>query len=164
MKIIVGKNTMKAKTIVENKFWIVEEEDGVKVGTISCTNGTVTVNINNRSEIFSTLEEVTSIHDINFTKKTKPSKSDVRYEVYDYPTAHTPHNALWFVERKLPIYTKTSKSNSYHCAGYYIIKFEHGWVKSFSPKLITLQRYPYQGPYKTKLEMMEQLRLKNDGI
>ena len=29
---------MKAKTIVENKFWILEEENGNKVGTISVKN------------------------------------------------------------------------------------------------------------------------------
>ena len=31
--------------------------------------------------------------------------------------------------------------------------FEKGWVKSFCPKLITVERYETQGPFKTKLEM-----------
>ena len=155
---------MKAKTIVENKFWILEEDNGDRIGTVSVKNNVVTAIIRDKSQVFSNLEELSSRYDISFTKKAKPAKSNVSNEVYDFPTAHTPHNALWHVERKLPIYTKTAKSNSYHCAGYYIIKFEHGWVKSFSPKLITLQRYPFKGPFKTKLEMMEQLRLHNDGI
>ena len=34
-----------------------------------------------------------------------------------------------------------------------VIKFRKGWVKSFCPKLITLERYPFQGPFKTELEM-----------
>ena len=33
------------------------------------------------------------------------------------------------------------------------VQFRKGWVKSFCPKLITLERYPFQGPYKTELEM-----------
>lgn len=154
---------MKAKTIVENKFWILEEEDGERVGTVSIKpNGVVAV-IKNQSLVFNDLEELTSRFDISF-KKQKVSKTSSTNEVYEYPTAHTPHNALWYVERKLPIYTKTSKSNSYHCAGYYIIRFAHGWVKSFCPKLITLQRYDYHGPYKNKFEMIEQLRLHNAAI
>jgi len=153
---------MKAKTIIENKFWILEEEDGAKVGTIALKNNSVVAIIGNNSQTFKNLEELSTRYNVSFNKRTKPSKPTVEMEVYDYPTSHTPHNALWHVERKLPIYTKTSKSNSYHCAGYYIIKFEHAWVKSFSPKLITLQRYEYKGPFKSKLEMMEQLRLNNN--
>jgi hypothetical protein len=153
---------MKAKTIVENKFWILEEDDGSRVGTISLKGNAVVAVIGKASETFKNLEELSTRYNVSFNKRAKPSAPDVGMEVYDYPTSHTPHNALWHVERKLPIYTKTSKSNSYHCAGYYIIKFEHAWVKSFSPKLITLQRYEYKGPFKSKLEMMEQLRLNNN--
>jgi hypothetical protein len=155
---------MKAKTIIENKFWILEEEDGLRVGTIALKGNAVVAVIGNDSLTFKNLEELSARYNVSFNKRTKPSKPTVDMEVYDFPTAHTPYNALWHVERKLPIYTKTNKSNSYHCAGYYIIKFEHGWVKSFSPKLITLQRYDYKGPYKNKFEMMEQLRLHNDSV
>jgi hypothetical protein len=155
---------MKAKSIVENKFWILEEDNGQRVGTISVKNDSVTAVIGNDSHTFKNLNELAKRYNVSFNKRAKPAKPNLDMEVYDFPTAHTPHNALWHVERKLPIYTKTSKSNSYHCAGYYIIKFEHGWVKSFSPKLITLQRYEYKGPFKSKLEMMEQLRLHHDPI
>jgi hypothetical protein len=155
---------MKAKTIIENKFWILEEEDGAKVGTIALKGNAVVAVIGKESKTFKNLEELSTKYNVSFNKRSKPSKTAVDMEIYDFPTAHTPYNALWHVERKLPIYTKTNKSNSYHCAGYYIIRFEHAWVKSFSPKLITLQRYEYKGPYKTKLEMMEQLRLHNDGV
>jgi hypothetical protein len=156
---------MKAKIIIENKFWILEEENGSRIGTIALKNNSVVAVIGNDSETFKNLDELAARYKVSFNKKSKPTKATAsETEVYDFPTAHTPHNALWHVERKLPIYTKTSKSNSYHCAGYYIIKFEHGWVKSFSPKLITLQRYEYKGPFKSKLEMMEQLRLHHDTV
>lgn len=154
---------MKAKAIIENKFWILEEEDGKRVGTISLKNNKVTAVIGNQNLMFSNIEELCTKYNVTFAKKFKQAK-ETTTEVYDFPTAHMPYNALWHVERKLPIYTKTIKSNSYHCAGYYIVKFDHGWVKSFCPKLITLQRNDYHGPYKTKLEMMEQLRLHNDTV
>ena len=48
---------------------------------------------------------------------------------------------MYDVKRKLPLFTKSKKSKSLYCAGYYIIQFEKGWVKSFCPKLITIERY-----------------------
>jgi hypothetical protein len=60
---------------------------------------------------------------------------------------------MYDVRRKLPLFTKSSQSKSLYCAGYYIIKFNKGWVKSFCPKAITVERYPYQGPFMDKLEM-----------
>jgi hypothetical protein len=64
---------------------------------------------------------------------------------------------MYDVKRKLPLFTKSSKSKSLYCAGYYTIKFEKGWVKSFCPKLITIERYEYRGPFKTELEMRTEL-------
>ena len=154
---------IKAKSIVENKFWILEEDNGDRIGTVSLKNNKVVVTIKDHCETFSNLEELSTAHNVRFvTKKEKIKTLDPKdNEIYDYPTASTPFNALWNLEIKIPIYTKTVKSNSYHCAGYYIIQFDTGWVKSFCPKLITLQRYPFKGPFKDKLEMLEQLRIYN---
>jgi hypothetical protein len=38
-----------------------------------------------------------------------------------------------------------------------VIKFRKGWVKSFCPKLITLERYPFHGPFKSESEMKQML-------
>ena len=64
---------------------------------------------------------------------------------------------VYDVKKKLPLFTKSKKSKSLYSAGYYIIKFEKGWVRSFCPKLITLERYPNKGPFKTTLEMKQEL-------
>ena len=61
------------------------------------------------------------------------------------------------LQKQLPVYTKTPKSKSQFCAGYYIICFEKGWRKAYCPKMITLSRYKYKGPMKTKLEMQQVL-------
>jgi hypothetical protein len=74
-------------------------------------------------------------------------------EVHNYPTSTVPYNTMLDVQRKLPLFTKSSKSKSLYCAGYYIIKFDKGWVKSFCPKLITVERYETKGPFKSDLEM-----------
>ena len=54
--------------------------------------------------------------------------------------------------------SKTPKSKSVFCAGYYIVYFEKvKWRKAYCPKVITLQRYPYKGPMKSKVEMQQVL-------
>lgn len=154
---------LKAKSIVDNKFWILESEQGDRVGTIKIKDDRVNVIIGSTQSSYEDMESAIDSLDLTFPKKSKPPVQDSKNEVYDFPTSTQPHNALWNVQMKLPIYTKTKKSNSYHCAGYYIIQFGSGWVKSFCPKLLTLQRYPYQGPYKARLEMMERLRIANES-
>jgi len=82
-------------------------------------------------------------------------------DVHGFPTSCTPHNPLYDVKQKLPLFTKSTKSKSLYCAGFYIIRFDKGWVKSFCPKAITVERYPYKGPFKTALEMRTELSKAN---
>ena len=155
---------LKAKSIIDNRFWVLENDAGERIGTIAQKNNKVSYRVGDINEDFPDFAEMAKQKNVSITRKTTARKKPVVIDkdVYGYPTNHVPHNVIWNVQLKLPLYTKTAKSSSYHCAGYYIIKFEHAWVKSFSPKLITLQRYEYKGPFKSKLEMMEQLRLNNN--
>jgi hypothetical protein len=75
------------------------------------------------------------------------------HECHGYPTSCKPYNAMYDVQHKLPLFTKSNASKSLYCAGHYVIKFNKGWVKSFCPKLITIERNPYKGPFKSKIEM-----------
>jgi hypothetical protein len=59
---------------------------------------------------------------------------------------------VWNVAQQLPVYTKTSKSKSWFAAGWYNVKKGRQWRTMLAPKLITLQRYPYQGPFYTQEE------------
>ena len=72
-------------------------------------------------------------------------------------TSCAPYNVLYDVKKSLPLFTKSIKSKSLYCAGYYIIHFDKGWVKSFCPKLITLEKYDFCGPFKNKIEMKDAL-------
>jgi hypothetical protein len=149
-----------AKQVVKNKCWIVED-GGIKVGTILSSPAGVTLVQDGYRERFSSLKLLSERHNI-IVDKTKPVKIiKETHDVYGYPCEHKANNILWDVQHKLPIFTKGNKSKSFFCAGYYIVQFNNGWVKSYCPKLITLNRYPYQGPYKTQEEMQEQLRTAN---
>ena len=151
-----------AKPILENRFWILES-NGEKVGTIcrqedrrymfSCSDGT---------RIFDTQQQLQK----NFSgdwmwgstiSAPKEEKENEDNSVYDYPSKFKPFNMVFDVKRKLPLFNKSKKSKSLYCAGYYIIQFEKGWVRSYCPKLLTLDSYPYKGPFRTSLEMKTEL-------
>jgi len=152
-----------AKPVIKNKFWIVEQE-GNKIATIQAIEDGGYVYVHNQErQRYASIKLLTKDHNVVFdssiVKKEKVAPQE--HQVYGYPVAQRPWNILWDIKHQFPVYTKTNKSKSFYCAGYYTIKFNNGWVKSFCPKFITLNRYEYQGPYKTKFEMQEQLRLVN---
>jgi hypothetical protein len=152
-----------AKQVVKNKCWIVED-DGKKIATILSGPTGVTLVQDGQRERFSSLKLLSERYNI-IVDKTKPVKAiKETHDVYGYPCEHKANNILWDLQHKLPIFTKGNKSKSFFCAGYYIVQFNNGWVKSYCPKLITLNRYPYQGPYKTQEEMQEKLRTANGAL
>jgi hypothetical protein len=147
-----------AKPIVDGKFWIVEQQ-GNKIGILKVTEqkkymfsskDTTTI-FDNKKKLFETFGK-----DFFVSRSFKVNKEENR-EVHSYPTSSAPHNPMFDVRRNLPLFTKSGKSKSVYCAGYYIIKFDKGWVKSFCPKLITLERNFYEGPFRTELEMKQRL-------
>jgi len=149
-----------AKSVYKNKYWIVEEE-GRRVASILPNPTGVTLIHEGKRLNFSNLKNLSERYNI-LVDKTKPTKIKTEAnEVYGYPCEHRAHNILWDVKHRLPIFTKGNKSKSFFCAGYYIVKFNNGWVKSYCPKLITLNRYPFQGPFKTQEEMLSNLRIAN---
>ena len=158
------------KPIIEKKFWIVES-NGQKFGTLRI--------LDNETFEFATNGELTIINETNlfaqFGIDVKNSKSNTVIEpvvtrnteykhvdmLYEFPVASEPYNSIFDVKKKLPMYTKTEKSNSFHCAGYYVILYENGWSRAFCPKIVTLNKYENFGPYNSKEDMLAKLRLMN---
>jgi hypothetical protein len=149
----------KAKPVVDGKFWIIEE-NGEKVGVLhKKENNKFMLSSKGTETFFSKKDELTKIFGKEFfeTKIKSTISTQVIKEVYGFPSSCTPYNPLFNVQKKLPLFTKSKSSKSLYCAGYYTIKFEKGWVKSFCPKLITIERYEYRGPFKTEIEMRQAL-------
>jgi hypothetical protein len=139
-----------AKPVVKNKFWIVEE-DGAKVATIQAIDeGGFAYVHDNQREVFPSIKVLTSKYNIQIVKPEKKQTATVAYDVYGYPTSGKPHNEVLDVQRYLPIYTKATNSKSFYCAGHYLVKYSSTWVHEYCPKIITLNRHEYQGPFKTK--------------
>lgn len=148
-----------AKPIIDNKFWIVEK-DGAKFATLRKSDDDRFVLSNETGiKIYDTKESLTKQFGKDFfvAKIIKEADDNQPNEVHGYSTSTPPHNAMFDIKRKLPLFTKSGDSKSLYCAGYYVIRFDKGWVKSFCPKLITLQRYEFRGPFKTELEMKQVL-------
>ena len=148
-----------AKPIIPEKFWIVEK-GGAKFATLRKSEDNHFVMSNELGiKVYETKEKLTIEFGKDFfiAKIIKEADDAEPNEVHGYATSTTPHNAMFDVKRKLPLFTKSGDSKSLYCAGYYVIRFDKGWVKSFCPKAITLQRYEYQGPFKTELEMKQVL-------
>jgi hypothetical protein len=151
------KKPIVAKTVLQDKFWIVENQ-GQRVATISYNDDQYRLNTKEETLVFNSLRTLKRKFnfDIEFSSaETKQQQIDQL--VHGYPCSSIPYNKLYDIKRKLPLFTKSHKSKSIYCAGYYIIRFDKGWVKSFCPKLITLERYLYHGPFKTEIEMRQEL-------
>lgn len=145
------------KEILNGKFWIVESS-GEKVATISWDEEKYMLSNSNGSKFFDTKQELNNAIG-NDVRWQALHVEEVTHEkiVHGFPTSTVPYNPVYDVKKKLPLFTKSMKSKSLYCAGYYIIHFDKGWVKSFCPKLITVERYETKGPFKTELEMRTEL-------
>ena len=144
-----------SKVLIPNKEWIIAQQ-GSKIGSVAkqkkgyvfLRNGKL-INFKNLDEIQQKLGISISVP---YIKKSAPVVS-TEYIIYDYSCNSKPYNAVYNLKKKLPIFAKTQKSKSWYCAGYYLIKDKNIWIKSHCPKLITLERYAYIGPFKLESEV-----------
>lgn len=142
-----------AKAVVKNKYWIVEE-NGNKVATIQAIDeGGYAYVYNNQRERFPTIKLLSKKYNIIFDN-TKTARAEIKHDCYGYPCQGRPYNQVWDVQRRLPVYSKSPKSRSFFCAGYYVIRFNNAWICEFSPKIITIGRYEHFGPFQTEAEQL----------
>ena len=145
--------TIKAKPVLTDKFWIVEDE-GVRIGTLSKSDEGFAITAKGKVDYYKSETQLKKKFGKNFLIANINKVDDnVKAEIHGYPTRTTPYNSMYDIKRKLPLFTKSEKSKSVYCAGYYLVKFNVNWLKSYCPKLITIERNEYLGPYKTELEM-----------
>ena len=143
-----------AKPVIDKQFWILQEDNN-KVGNIEACDGGYQVKINNQVIAqYKTIKLVERNINVTFETVAKQEKKKVINTVHGYPASGRVYNPMWDVPQKLPVYTKTRKSKSWYAAGWYTVKKGRHWAAMQDPKLILLQRYPYQGPYHTKEETL----------
>lgn len=138
-----------AKQVIKDKFWVVEH-DGQQVATIQTTPEGVTFVYKEQRENFVSIKLLSNKYNITIAKEHSKRRPEISHDVYGFPCDGKPHNLLLNIAKRLPVYSKTPKSKSYYCAGHYLIKINTEYIHAYCPKLITLNRYEFIGPFLTK--------------
>jgi len=144
-----------AKPIIKDQYWVVTD-GGKKVGNVQANSAGYEVMLNGSALQFNNTKDIQSKTKISF----QPMKSDrtkVEMPYPEYPTPVRTYNNIFDVKRKLHVFTKNTKSKCYHVAGWFNIDQNGHKETVFCPKYIFIQRYPYNGPFKTQDEAVSQL-------
>lgn len=139
-----------AKPVIDKQYWILKQDDR-KVGNIQAVEDGYQITIENKIASYKTIPMLCRRENIEIEKiqKSKPEPTNM---VYGFEVSGKIYNPLWDVKHKLPLFTRDNKSKSWFAAGWYTVKQHRTWKAVQNPKLITLQRYAYHGPFKTKEE------------
>jgi hypothetical protein len=139
------------KELIKDKFWIVESSSS-KIGTIRRQD--------NVFEFFDQRDKSITMLDTLDGFKTAERKADIKTQnqsLNGYPTNSA--IVLPVEHDSLPLFRKTEKGKTIYAAGYYILKYHGmGWQHAYCPKVETLDKYEYQGPYFTEWDMNLQLK------
>lgn len=139
-----------AKPIVKNQYWVIT--DGTrKVGNVIADQNGFDVKLNGDSLHFTSTDDIKQKTKIIF-ESVKNSKAKQNYPYPEYPTPSKVYNSVMDIKRKLHLFTKSIKSKCFHVAGWFVVNQNGIEQVSFCPKYIFIQRYSYQGPFKSEIE------------
>ena len=143
--------TLIAKPVVKNQFWIVTDGKE-KVGNVLADGSGFEVKLNGAKSHYKNTTAIKRKTNIEFetVQKVNTSKHDLPFKVY--PTTSNVYNSILDIKRKLHLFTTEPKSKCYHAAGWFNIQQGSEKETIFCPKYIFIQRYPYEGPFKTEFE------------
>lgn len=140
-----------AKAVIPNQYWILKDNDR-KVGNIEADADGFQVKINDKIQKYKTIRTIKQSIHIDFEPMVYNRAKAVTNEVNGYPTTGRPYNAIFDVKHQVPLWTREPRSKSWYTAGWYKVKQGRNWSVVECPKLITLERYPYKGPFVTEAE------------
>jgi len=143
-------NVLVAKPIIKDQYWVVTDGEK-KVGNVQANSAGYEVKLNGSTLQFNNTKELQKKTKISF-QPVKSNKTKVEMPYPEYPTTTKTYNNIFDVKRKLHIFTKTRKSKCFHVAGWFVIDQNGQNSIIFCPKYIFIQRYAYQGPFKTEIE------------
>ena len=143
-----------AKAVIPNQFWILKENDR-KVGNIEVGPSGFSVKIGDQIQSYKSINTIKQKVKINFEPTVQTNAITETKKVHGYPTSGPAYNAIFDVKHQVPLWTREPRSKSWYAAGWYRVKHGRNWVTELCPKLITLQRYPYAGPFHTEKEANE---------
>jgi len=155
----------RAIEVIPNKLWITYGDNDVKTGTMSPASDDPSMLVQFFTDGSNVAHDRDNINELfDFQEKSEPS-SWHQAHVFGYPISDIKPFKIQECDN-LPCFTKSATSTVYFAAGYYGINFTNGgWMESHCPKLSTLHKYEFIGPFKTQTDMQIaiQRRKRNDG-
>jgi len=146
---------VKLKPITDHSWLLLTDDEVTKVGLLSENAGKITLIASSEKTTFDTRDQVNEFfkEDV-FSKQVEREDTKKEYTVNGYSVNVTePHEPDDYADLpNLPLYSKSKKSEVLHSAGYYCIKFPGGWSRRYCPKLSTLAKYTWHGPFYTAME------------
>lgn len=139
-----------AKPIIKNQFWIVTDGNK-KVGNIEVNSAGYGVQLNGRVLQFNNTSDLKKKTQIRF-EPIKSNKTKAALPYPQYPTPSRIYNSIFDIKRGLHLFTTTQNSKCQHVAGWFVLDQNEISTVVFCPKYIFIQRYSYQGPFKTEAE------------
>lgn len=139
-----------AKPIIKDQYWVVTDGER-KVGNVQANSAGYEVILNGSTLQFNNTNDIKNQTKIKF-QVYKSNNTKVEFFHPEYPTPKKTYNNVFDVKRKLHLFTKTEKSKCLHAAGYFVLNITSTPEVLLCPKYIFIQRYPYQGPFKTEDE------------
>jgi hypothetical protein len=136
-----------AKPVIADQFWILHQ-DNQKIGNLEAVGDGYQVRIRNQVAQFKTIQLLADVANIQF--ESTASAQQPANQVHGYAVNGAVHNAIWNLQHKLPLFTRSAKSKSWFAAGWYRVQRGRSWQLLHEPKLIALQRYVFQGPFHSK--------------
>jgi len=144
-----------AKPIVKNQYWVITDGEK-KVGNVIANGSGFDVKMNGSQTHYKNTTEIKRTTNIEF-QTVKSNKTKIQIPFADYPTTEKTFNSILDIKRKLHIYTKTQKSKCFYAAGWFILNHTGEDEIVFCPKYIFVQRYPYTGPFKSRVDAEQQI-------
>lgn len=141
--------------------WILHK-DGVRLALITSADGELRAIGKLGKDRFKDTDDLGKFlgGKVTIEQPQEDASGDELGEIDGYPVKHAAVIPADKVDG-LPVY---NRGKTQHSAGYYGIKFNHGWVTSYCPKLSTLTGNEYIGPFRTKLEMLNGISQKKRAI
>lgn len=142
---------MKLKSLTDTS-WMLLDDKSERVGVLTKSTSSFILTTPGGKTTFADEKEINSffMEDI-FTKVEANVKVEENFMLDAWPVSSG--NPIKIKsENSLPCYVKKEGSKAVHCAGYYCLKFPGGWITSFCPRLSTVEKYEYAGPFKTEIE------------
>jgi hypothetical protein len=140
-----------AKPVVKDKFWVITDGKE-KVGNVIADPEGYNLKLNGSVEHFKNTAAIKKQLHIDFTNiKIEKHKTPPPFQ--EYPTPKRIYNSMFDIQKKLHLFTKSTDSKCYYAAGWFNFPENEELGIQFCPKYIFIQRYRYDGPYKSQTEI-----------